>query len=50
MWGHGRQYVFLLPSKRLMVVATSLPQVEDDFALWYEDIVRIAESVSAAAY
>ena len=49
MWGHGGQYVFLQPSKRLMVVATSLPQVEDDFALWYEDIVRIAEQVSAAA-
>lgn len=50
MWGHGGQYVFLQPSKRLMVVATSLPQVDDDFALWYEDIVRLAERVSEAAH
>lgn len=47
MWGHGGQYVFLKPAKRLMIVATSLPQVEDDFALWYEDIVRIVEQIEA---
>lgn len=45
MWGHGGQYVFLKPEKKLMIVATSLPNVEDDFALWYEDIVSIAEQI-----
>jgi hypothetical protein len=50
MWGYGGQYVFLQPSKHLMIVATSLPQVENDFALWYEDMVRISERVSATAH
>ncbi len=50
MWGHGGQYVFLNPGKRLMVVATSLPQLEDDFALWYEKIVSLAEKIEATAY
>jgi len=47
MWGHGGQYVFLKPAKKLMVVVTSLPQVDDDVALWYEDIVNIADSIDA---
>lgn len=49
MWGHGGEFVFLLPAKRLMVVATSLPQVEDDFALWYEQILGIVEKIKSAA-
>lgn len=48
MWGHGGQYVFLKPAKRLMVVVTSLPQVDDDLALWYDDIVVIAGRIDAA--
>jgi CubicO group peptidase (beta-lactamase class C family) len=47
MWGHGGQFVFLHPVKHLMVVVTSLTQVDDDVALQYEQIVAIADKVAA---
>lgn len=47
MWGHGGQFAFAMPSKQLLVVMTSLPQVEDDFALWYDKAVEIADKVAS---
>ena len=38
MWGHGGQFAFLVPSKRLMIVITSLSQVDDDVNVEIEQI------------
>lgn len=39
MWGHGGQYVFIIPEKRLLVVITSLTQVDDDVNVSIEQII-----------
>lgn len=47
MWGHGGQFVFIIPSKRLLVVMTSLPQVDNDFALSFSQASSIVEKIEA---
>jgi CubicO group peptidase (beta-lactamase class C family) len=50
MWGHGGQYAFLVPEKRLMVVITSLTQVDDDVNVSIEQIIEeIVDRVVASA-
>ena len=49
MAGHGGQYAFLLHEKDLMVVVTSLVQVDDDVNIPLEKIVDIVDRVVAAA-
>jgi CubicO group peptidase (beta-lactamase class C family) len=45
MWGHGGQYAFLVPEKRLMVVITSLTQVDDDVNVSIEEIIGIVDKI-----
>jgi len=40
MWGHGGQYAFIVPEKRLMVVITSLTQLDDDVNVSTEEIMN----------
>jgi CubicO group peptidase (beta-lactamase class C family) len=49
MWGHGGQYAFIIPSRQLLVVITSLVQVDDDVNLSLEQIVDIIDRVAATA-
>ncbi len=49
MWGHGGQYAFLVPEKRLMVVITSLTQVDDDVNVSVEDIIGIVDRIVLTA-
>jgi CubicO group peptidase (beta-lactamase class C family) len=50
MWGHGGQYAFLVPSRQLMVVITSLPEVDDDVNVEIERIVaEIVDPIVATA-
>jgi hypothetical protein len=50
MWGHGGQYAFLVPAKRLMVVITSLPDVDDDVNVSIEQMIgEIVDPVVATA-
>ena len=50
MWGHGGQYAFLIPSKRLMIVMTSLTQVDDDVNVSIEQIFEeIVDPIVATA-
>jgi CubicO group peptidase (beta-lactamase class C family) len=50
MWGHGGQYAFIYPEKRLLVVFTGLEQADDDVAFWYDDAVLFADRVAACAH
>jgi CubicO group peptidase (beta-lactamase class C family) len=49
MWGHGGQYVFIIPSKKLVIVITSEVNTQDDFQLgnkafaWVDRISAISE-------
>lgn len=50
MWGHGGQYAFLIPSKRLMIVMTSLTQVDDDVNITIDQIFeQIVDPIVATA-
>ena len=49
MWGHGGQYAFIIPTKRLVVVITSFTQVDDDVAMTLEQIIDIADRIAATA-
>ena len=49
MWGHGGQYAFIYPEKRLLVLFTGLEQADDDVAFWYDDAVYFAGRVAAIA-
>jgi CubicO group peptidase (beta-lactamase class C family) len=50
MWGHGGQHAFILPSKKLLVVITSFPQVDDDIALPVEYLLGYIDRIAAASY
>jgi len=50
MWGHGGQYAFIIPEKKLVVVITSLSQVDDDVNIPIERIVDIVDRIVAASH
>jgi hypothetical protein len=49
MWGHGIQHAFLIPEKRLMVVITSLTQVDDDENVPVEYLIDIVDRIVLTA-
>jgi CubicO group peptidase (beta-lactamase class C family) len=49
MWGHGGQYAFIIPTKKLVVVITSFTQVDDDVAMTLEQILDIIDRIAATA-
>jgi CubicO group peptidase (beta-lactamase class C family) len=50
MWGHGGQYAFLVPAKRMMIVMTSLTQVDDDVNISIEQVFeKIVDPIVATA-
>lgn len=49
MWGHGGQYAFIVPAKRLLVISTSLSQVDDDVSLPVEYIADLVKRIAATA-
>jgi CubicO group peptidase (beta-lactamase class C family) len=50
MRGHGGQYAFILPSEKMVVVITSLPNVDDDCSLPVSYYIDIADRIAATAY
>lgn len=49
MWGHGGQYAFIIPEKKMLVVMTSLSQVDDDVNVPFEKILDIVDRIVATA-
>jgi CubicO group peptidase (beta-lactamase class C family) len=43
--GHGGQFAFIIPSKKLLVVITSLPNVDDDCSLPIEYHIGLVEKI-----
>jgi CubicO group peptidase (beta-lactamase class C family) len=48
--GHGGQYAFIVPSKKILVVITSYPNVDDDCSLPIDYHIGIVDRIVAAAY
>jgi CubicO group peptidase (beta-lactamase class C family) len=49
MWGHGGQYAFVIPEKNMLVVITSLVQVDDDITLPIESVIDIIDRIKETA-
>lgn len=47
MWGHGGQYAFIVPGKKMLVVITSLVQVDDDVTMTPEQIAAVVDRIIA---
>ena len=47
MWGHGGQYVFLIPEKNAVVVITSLEQLAAEHAVWVDQAASIVDDINA---
>jgi CubicO group peptidase (beta-lactamase class C family) len=48
-WGHGGQHAFILPSKNLLVLITSFPQIDFDLFLPIEYTIGIVERIANTA-
>jgi CubicO group peptidase (beta-lactamase class C family) len=48
-WGHGGQHAFILPSKNLLVLITSFPQIDFDLFLPIEYTIGIVERIADTA-
>jgi CubicO group peptidase (beta-lactamase class C family) len=45
MWGHGGQFAFIVPSKGLVVIMTSLPNTQGDHQIHALDALKIVDRI-----
>ncbi len=45
MWGHGGQFAFIVPSKKLIVLMTSIPNTQGDYQLDANDALQVVERI-----
>ena len=45
MWGHGGQFAFIVPSKKLVVIMTSLPNTQGDHQIHALDALEIVDRI-----
>lgn len=45
MWGHGGQFAFIVPSKDLVVIMTSLPNTQGDHQIHALDALKIVDRI-----
>ena len=48
-WGHGGQHAFIIPSKNLLVLITSFPQIDFDLFMPIEHTIDIVERIANTA-
>jgi len=50
MWGHGGQFAFIVPSKSLIVVITSIPNTQSDFEIRAEEVLPVIDEIISACF
>ena len=50
MWGHGGQFAFIVPSKSLVVVMTSLPNTQGDYQIQADEVLPIIDRIVELSY
>jgi len=49
MWGHGGQFAFIVPEKKLLVVMTSIPNTQGDYEIWAEEALPVVDRIIQAS-
>ncbi len=49
MWGHGGQFAFVVPAKKLVVVMTSIPNTQGDYQIQADEALPIVYDLMDAA-
>ena len=50
MWGHGGQFAFIIPSKKLVVVMTSIPNTQGDYQIQADEALPIVDRIISASF
>jgi len=50
MWGHGGQFAFIVPSKDLVVVMTSIPNTQGDYEIHSDEALPYVDRIIDASY
>jgi CubicO group peptidase (beta-lactamase class C family) len=50
MWGHGGQFAFVIPSKELVVVMTSIPNTQGNYEIPADDALLVVEKIMNLAF
>lgn len=50
MWGHGGQFAFIVPSKHLVVVMTSIPNTQGDYQIQADEALSIVDKIIDATF
>ncbi len=45
MWGHGGQFAFIIPSKNLVVVMTSIPNTQGDYQIQADEALEVVDKI-----
>jgi len=48
MWGHGGQFAFIVPSKSLVVVMTSIPNTQGDYQIQADEALLVVDQIIEA--
>ncbi len=48
MWGHGGQFAFIIPSKSLVVVMTSIPNTQGDYQIDADEVMPVLDRIIAS--
>ncbi len=50
MWGHGGQFAFIVPSKDLVVIMTSIPNTQGDYQIHADEALPIVDKIITACF
>jgi len=48
MWGHGGQFAFIVPSKSLVVVMTSIPNTQGKYQILADEALPVVDQIIEA--
>jgi hypothetical protein len=49
MWGHGGQFAFIVPEKKLLVIMTSIPNKQGNYEIRAEEALPIVDRIIQAS-
>jgi CubicO group peptidase (beta-lactamase class C family) len=50
MWGHGGQFAFIVPGKKLVIVMTSIPNTQGDYQISADEALLVVDKIIEATF